>query len=485
LRSRASWSTRNMLDDRAISAIVAEVLRKLKSEGVSGALQGSASRGGGAFGTIADALGAAEKAHLDLFDVPLETRRKIIGAMRRTSIEHAEELSKLAIDETGLGRYEDKVRKNLLAATGTPGVEDLVAEAVSGDHGLTVIERAPYGLITSITPSTNPSETVINNAIGMVAGGNSVVFNPHPGARRTTLRTIELLNSAIVSEGGPPNVLTCVEQPTIETAQASMKHEKVRLVVVTGGGAVVREAMKSGKKVIAAGPGNPPVVVDDSADIGNAARHIVDGASLDNNIVCICEKEVLAADGITDELKRRMLDHGAVEIKGGDIEKLKSLVIKEDKGPSKHAVTNREYVGKDAEVLLSEIGVSSDRGARLIICEVPRSHPFVWTELLMPIMPIARVSDADEGIKLAKQVEHGFGHTAVMHSTDITKLSKMARFIGTTVFVKNGPAYAGLGFGGEGFTSFTIASPTGEGLTSARTFTRMRRCVLVDYFRIV
>jgi propionaldehyde dehydrogenase len=474
-----------MLDDRTIGAIVEEVLRKLKSEGVDETPQTTASRGGGAFGTIADALSAAEKAHLDLVDVPLETRKKIIGAMRRTSIEHAEELSKLAVDETGLGRYEDKVKKNLLAATRTPGIEDLVPDAISGDHGLTVVERAPYGLITSITPSTNPSETVINNAIGMVAGGNSVVFNPHPGARRTTLRTIGLLNSAIMSEGGPPNVLTCVEEPTIETAQASMIHEKVRLVVVTGGGAVVREAMKSGKKVIAAGPGNPPVVVDDTAEIANAARHIVNGASLDNNIICICEKEVLAADGITDELKRRMVDEGAVELKGGDLEKLKDLVIKEDKGPSRHAVTKREYVGKDAGVFLSEIGVKSESGARLIICEVPVSHPFMWTELLMPILPIARVRDADEGIKLAKEVEHGFGHTALMHSTDITKLSKMARFIGTTIFVKNGPSYAGLGFDGEGFTSFTIASPTGEGLTSARTFTRMRRCVLVDYFRII
>jgi acyl-CoA reductase-like NAD-dependent aldehyde dehydrogenase len=474
-----------MLDDRAIGAIVEEVLRKLKSEGVEGAPEATASRGGGAFGTITDALGAAEKAHLDLMDVPLETRKKIIGAMRRTSIEHTEELSRLAVDETGLGRYEDKVNKNLLAATRTPGIEDLVPDAISGDHGLTVVERAPYGLITSITPSTNPSETVINNAIGMVAGGNSVVFNPHPGARRTTLRTIALLNSAIMSEGGPPNVLTCVEEPSIETAQASMKHEKVRLVVVTGGGAVVREAMKSGKKVIAAGPGNPPVVVDKTAELDLAARHIVNGASLDNNIVCICEKEVLAADPITDELKRKMHDHGAIEVKGRDLEKLAELVIKEDKGPSRHAVTKREYVGKDAGVFLSEIGVRSETGARLITCEVPVSHPFVWTELLMPILPIARVRDADEGILLAKQVEHGFGHTALMHSTDITKLSKMARFIGTTIFVKNGPSYAGLGFDGEGFTSFTIASPTGEGLTSARTFTRMRRCVLVDYFRII
>jgi len=471
-----------MLDEKIISAIVEEVLRKLKVE-VGGTT--TATSGSGVFSSIDEAVEQARKAHLAFMDVPIERRKKIIDAMRKIAIEHAEELSKLAVEETGLGRYEDKVNKNLLAATRTPGIEDLQAEAVSGDHGLTVIERAPYGVICSITPSTNPSETVINNGIGMVAGGNSVVFNPHPSAKRATQRTIELLNSAIVSQGGPPNLLTCVLEPTIETAQKAMRHPNTRLVVVTGGGAVVREALNSGKKVIAAGPGNPPVVVDETADIESAAKHIVSGASLDNNIVCVCEKEVLAVDSIVDRLKTTMLKYGAVEIKGRDIERLESLVIKENRGPSRHAVTERRYVGKDAGILLREIGITGHDDARLIICETPLSHPFVWTELLMPIIPMVRIADVDQGIELAKQVEHGFGHTAVMHSTNITKLSKMARFINTTIFVKNGPAYAGLGFGGEGYTSFTIASPTGEGLTSARTFTRMRRCVLVDYFRIV
>jgi acyl-CoA reductase-like NAD-dependent aldehyde dehydrogenase len=299
------------------------------------------------------------------------------------------------------------------------------------------------------------------------------------------MRTIEVLNSAIVAEGGPHNVLAAAEKPTIETAQALMKHPKVRLLVVTGGGAVVREAMNSGKKVIAAGPGNPPVVVDDTADLKRAGRDIVDGASLDNNIVCICEKEVFAVDKVMDGLKAAMCDNGAVEIKGRDVEKLESLLIKENKGPNKHAVTHRDWVGKDAELMLSEIGVKSAGGARLIICETPSSHPFVWTELLMPVLAMVRMPCVDDAIKMAKQAEHGFGHSAMMHSTNITKLSEMARFIQTTIFVKNGPCFAGLGFGGEGYTSYTIASPTGEGLTSARTFTRMRRCVLVDYFRIV
>jgi len=474
-----------MLDEKTISAIVEEVLNKLKNEGVGVSPAPPASSGLGAFASVDQAVDAAERAFNRFRDVSLETRRKIIGAMRKVSCEHAEELSRLALEETGLGRYGDKVNKNLLAATRTPGVEDLEAGAVSGDHGVTIVERAPYGVICSITPSTNPSETVINNAIGMVAGGNAVVFNPHPGATRTTLRCIELLNSAIVAEGGPPDVLACVAKPTIETAQALMRHPKVRLIVVTGGGAVVREAMKSTKKVIAAGPGNPPAVVDETADLASAAKHLVSGASLDNNIVCICEKEVLAVDGVVDRLKAGMVDNGAFEIKGRDIDKLKDLIIKEDRGPSKHAVTRREFVGKDAALLLSEIGIRNAADPRLIICETPETHPFVWTELLMPVLPIVRVTDADQGIRLAKKVEHGFGHSAMMHSTNIAMLSRMARYIDTTIFVKNGPSYAGLGFGGEGFTSFTIASPTGEGLTSARTFTRMRRCVLVDYFRIV
>jgi acyl-CoA reductase-like NAD-dependent aldehyde dehydrogenase len=475
----------SMFDEQTIGQIVEEVLRKLKSEGVTPTSTPPAEGAGGAFACVEDAVVAAMRAFQALGDISLETRRKMIAAMRKVACEHSEELSRLAVEETGMGRYEDKVNKNLLAATRTPGVEDLEAEAVSGDHGITVVERAPYGVICSITPSTNPSETVINNAIGMVAGGNSVVFNPHPGATRTTLRTIGLLNSAITSEGGPPDVLACVAQPTIETAQALMKHPRVRLVVVTGGGAVVREAMNSGKKVIAAGPGNPPVVVDETADLDTAAKHIVNGASLDNNIVCICEKEVLAVDRVVDRLKKKIVEKGAVEIRGRDIDRMKDLVMKEDRGPSRHGVVKREFVGKDAAVLLEAIGVREEGDPKLVICETADSHPLVWTEQLMPVLPIVRVRSAEEGIKLAKQVEHGFGHSAMMHSTNVAMLSKMARFINTTIFVKNGPSYAGLGFGGEGFTSFTIASPTGEGLTSARTFTRMRRCVLVDYFRIV
>jgi acyl-CoA reductase-like NAD-dependent aldehyde dehydrogenase len=428
---------------------------------------------------------AARRAQESLSATLLETRKKMIAAMREVSARNSLLLSRMAVEETGLGRVDDKVKKNLLVAEKTPGVEDLVPVSWSGDRGLTLTEWAPYGVIASVTPSTNPSETVINNAIGMVAAGNAVVFCPHPSAKATTLATVELLNDAIASVSGIKNLLVTFEEPSIELSQQLMKHRGVDLLVVTGGPAVVRAAMDCGKKVIAAGPGNPPVVVDETADIEKAGRDILAGASLDNNIVCISEKEIIAVGSITADLKQALVKAGAVELDAGLAERLESLVLSENRGPARPSLSNRKLVGKNLSVILNEAGLSVGDEVRLGFIEVAWDHPFVWTELLMPIIPLVRVSDAREGIALARKVERDLGHTAVMHSRNIEHLSEMAKVMDVSIFVKNGPSYAGLGFGGEGYTSFTIASPTGEGLTSARHFSRMRRCVLVDYFRIV
>jgi acyl-CoA reductase-like NAD-dependent aldehyde dehydrogenase len=402
--------------------------------------------------------------------------------MREIAIKNAEYLAKLAVDETRLGRVKDKVQKNLLAAKKTPGTEDLVSKTVTGDFGLTLIEMAPYGVIGAITPITNPSATIINNSISMVAAGNSVVFNPHPGAKGVTNETVKLMNKAIISAGGPKNLVCSIKNPTIETSKYIMKHPEIKLLVVTGGGSVVKAAMTCGKKVIAAGPGNPPVIVDDSANIRKAARDIVDGASFDNNILCTSEKEVFAFENITDELKNEMIRYGAYEIKGPKINDLVNLVFT---SLTPKPIVNKKYVGKDASLILRDIDVPVQKDVRLVIVEVTDNHPFVTTEMLMPILPIVRVSNIDEALEKAIIAEKGNKHTAIMHSENIVNMSKVAKNIGTTIFVKNAPSYAGLGMGGEGFTTLSIAGPTGEGLTSARTFTRQRRCVLVGAFRIV
>jgi acyl-CoA reductase-like NAD-dependent aldehyde dehydrogenase len=469
------------LDEKRISEIVERVVARLESEGAGP----GAPAGGAIYSDLDAAVDAAWRSHRHLTTLPLDTRRDIVASMRRAIRASARLLAEMAVSETGLGRVEDKIKKNLLVGERTPGVEILTPSAVTGDHGMTLTEYAPYGVIAAVTPSTNPTETVICNAIGMVAAGNGVVFAPHPGAARVTNRSVEILNEAIRGAGGPQELLTSLAEPSIAATQRLMRHPRVRLVVVTGGPGVVNEAMTSGKKVVAAGPGNPPVVVDETADIPRAARNIVLGASLDNNIVCTDEKEVIVTESVAETLLREMARADAVVLTAAQTEQITRMVFEESRGPRRHGVISKKYVGKDAAVILAAIGAPCDARTRLLVAPVSIDHPLMWTEQMMPIMPVARVADADAAIDLAKEMEHGYGHTAVMHSKNIERLSRMARVMDTCIFVKNGPAYAGLGYGGEGPTSFTIAHPTGDGLTDARTFSRLRRCTLVDYFRIV
>ena len=480
--------------EEQIAAVVRRVVAKMATSGAvpeSGAPAREAAPSGGqpnngVFPTITEAVAAAKAAFKSLDRQPLALREKIIAAMRAAALAQTETLARMAVDETGMGRYEHKVLKNRLAITKTPGIEILAPVACTGDYGLTITELAPYGVIGSITPCTNPTETIINNSIGMIAAGNAVVVNAHPTAKKVTLFTINLLNRAIIEAGGPANLIATVETPTIASANDLMKHPDIALLVVTGGPAVVKAAMASGKKVIAAGPGNPPAVVDETADLANAARCIVDGASFDNNIVCIVEKEIIAVESIADRLVAELKKCGAYFLNQHQLRQLQKIIIDQvPTGPGDHGVVNKQWVGKDARLILAAIDIEVKDDIRLVVAEVPKDHPIVRMELLMPVVGLVRVKNVDEAIDTAIEVEHGFRHTAVMHSRNIENLSKMARAVNTSIFVKNGPSTAGLGFHGEGYTSFTIASPTGEGLTNATHFTRERRCTLKDSFRII
>jgi propionaldehyde dehydrogenase len=473
------------INETDIKKMVEQVLQQLgQSETTKPpvASKNDVSLGDGVFPTVDEAAAAARLAWEKLRKLPMVTRRKMIENMRNVCREHVNDLAQLAVEETGLGRVEDKVAKILLATNKTPGLEDLVSTAFSGDDGLTLVEYAPIGVFGSITPSTNPAATVINNSISLIAAGNTVVYNPHPSAKHVSIKTLQLLNQAIVAAGGPKNTLTSVAAPNLETSAQVMNHPKVNALVVTGGGPVVKAAMAVGKKVIAAGPGNPPVVVDETAIISKAAADIVKGASFDNNVLCTAEKEVFVVDKVANALKSEMVKNGAIELKGFQFDKLleKVLVKKNDK-----FYPNRDFIGKDAYFILKAAGIQASPDVRLIIAETTKDHPLVMTEMLMPILPIVRVPDVDKAIELAVIAEKGNRHTAIMHSQNITNLTKMAQEIQATIFVKNGPSVAGLGFESEGFTTLTIAGPTGEGLTSAKTFTRQRRCVLVDGLRII
>jgi len=438
----------------------------------------------GVFVTVSDAVSAATIAQKEFVALKLAHRARILEAMRQAMRENGSLLAKAAFEETGFGRFEDKIVKNQLVTERTPGLEDLTPVATTGDNGLTLVEPAPFGVIGAITPVTNPTSTIICNSIGMLAAGNSVVFNVHPYSKNCSMQTIALLNKAIAGAGGPPNVITGIANPTIESAQELMKHPGVRLVVVTGGGEVVKVAMSSGKRAICAGPGNPPVVVDETADIDRAARDIILGGSTDNNIICTDEKEVVAVSSIADALIASMGQQGAVVLPRERLAELEKVVFTEMKGPRQKAWIDKSLVGKNASVILARMGMNVPDSVRLVVVEVDENHPLLWTEQMMPVMPVVRVSDANRAIDLAVEVEGGNRHTAVMHSKNLDNLSRMARDCNCSIFVKNGRSQAGLGLDGEGYCSFTIASPTGDGMTGPRSFSRWRRCVLVGHFRI-
>ncbi|HCB9257979.1 TPA: aldehyde dehydrogenase EutE [Klebsiella pneumoniae] len=467
------------MNQQDIEQVVKAVLLKMKdSSQPAGTVHDM-----GVFASLDDAVTAATVAQQGLKRVAM--RQQVIQAIREAGEKYARELAELAVTETGMGRVEDKFAKNVAQARGTPGVECLTPQVLTGDNGLTLIENAPWGVVASVTPSTNPAATVINNAISLIAAGNSVVFAPHPAAKKVSQRAITLLNQAVVAAGGPANLLVTVANPDIDTAQRLFKYPGIGLLVVTGGEAVVEAARKhTNKRLIAAGAGNPPVVVDETADLPRAAQAIVKGASFDNNIICADEKVLIVVDSVADELMRLMEGQQAVKLTAAQAEQLQPLLLKNIDERGKGTVS-RDWVGRDAGKIAAAIGLQVPAQTRLLFVETPASHPFAVTELMMPVLPVVRVANVEEAIALAVQLEGGCHHTAAMHSRNIDNMNQMANAIDTSIFVKNGPCIAGLGLGGEGWTTMTITTPTGEGVTSARTFVRLRRCVLVDAFRIV
>ena len=476
-----------------IEQIVASVMKGLKSESpaTNGEYDGAGYNGKkyiGVYEDMNDAIDAAESGYKAIRAMSLAEREKVIGIIRDLCRKEAPTMAKLGVDETKMGRVDHKTAKHILVADKTPGTEDICAQVKTGDLGLTLTEMAPFGVVGSITPSTNPSETVICNSIGMIAAGNGVVFNPHPNAISTSNYAVDLINRASAMAGGPRVLVSSVVKPTLDSANVMYKDPRIRLLVCTGGPGVVKSVLSSGKKAIGAGAGNPPVIVDDTADIKKAGKDIIDGCTFDNNLPCIAEKEVFAFANITSELIEAMKASGAYLISKDEAEKLAKIVLVEKTNPKtgiSSKIVNRDCVGRDAKVLLEKIGIYVVNDVRCIICETDFNHDFVQHELMMPILPIVRVKNIDEAIDLAVKAEHGNRHTAHMHSKNIDNLTRFARAVETTIFVKNAPSYAGIGFGGEGHTTFTIAGPTGEGITSAKSFTRLRRCVLSESFRII
>lgn len=440
------------------------------------------------FGLFDDA-GEAARAALDAFHQLREKgvagRVKVVEIVKGLCEEKAEEWGRLEFEETRIGRLAHKIEKLQIVKL-VPGIEWLRPYGLSGDHGITLEEYTPFGVVGAITPVTHSIPTLSGNVISIVAAGNSVVFNPHPAGARCAAVAVRTFNEAIHRALGIENLICAVEHPTLESFGALCKAPEIGLLCVTGGPGVVQAAMRSGKRAICAGPGNPPVLIDDTADIAKAARSIIHGGAYDNNLLCIGEKEVFVLDTVADRFIRAFKEAGAAQLNRSQLDRLtaEAFTDSKDAGGCSHPVLNRTLIGKDAAELGRVAGITVAADTQLLFAETDPDHPYVVEEQMMPMVPVVRVKSVEQGIEWAKNAEHGYKHSSIIHSLNVDHMTAMARALDSTLFVKNGPSTAGLGLGGEGYLSYSIATTTGEGITTPKTFTRTRRCVMVDNLRI-
>ena len=475
------------LTEDAIRSVVQQVLAEVgKIPASSASKNGPSSHDGrhGLFTSVDDAVAAAKTAFEKLQKLGIDGRRRAIDQIRRISIASCVELGTMEMNETKVGRLKHKIEKLKTLGEKTPGVEALRTEAFTGDRGLALIEHAPFGVIGAITPVTHSLPTITGNAVNMIAAGNSVVVNPHPSGKHVAAEGVRRFNQAIQADLGIDNLICVIVEPTLDTANALFAHRDVKMICVTGGPAVARAALRSGKRAVVAGPGNPPVVVDETADLDNAARSIITGGAYDNNLLCIAEKEVFVVSQVFDAMMDAMQRAGALRLDARQIDRLTSAAITQV-GDDKHNAAHKDFIGKDASFLAQAAGVSCGSDVELLYGETDESNPFVPVEQMMPFIPFVRVRDFDEAVAKAKHAEHGFRHTAIIHTRSVRNMTTMARELDTTLFVKNGPCMASLGLGGEGYLSFSIAGPTGEGVTTPLTFTRERRVSVIDDMWVV
>ncbi len=470
------------IDKNQIEIIVEKVLQELAASPKNTAATNPAGMSDGVFQEMEDAIQAAFIAHQQLVQLTLAVREKIIQAIRDVGWTNREEYGRMELEETDLGAVAGTVLK-LETACGVPGIEDIKSEVFTGDHGVTINERIPVGVIAAVNAVTNAAPGIVHNGIMMLAGGNTVVNNPHPKTKIISARVVKDLNQAIVAAGGPANCVTTVAEPDIPTAQFLMTHPLINMIAVTGGHRVVEFATKTGKRVLAGGPGNPPVVVDETADLDHAARCIIRGASFSNCTPCSSEKEIFVVESVADKLKQLLIKYGAHELSDDQGRSLAKEIFKEIHPGRVPSVINMDYIGKPPDVILKRaIGLDIPPETKIAILETDKEHPLVWTEQIMPILPFVRCRDAKEAMTMGVAAEQGLRHTIVFHSNDLHNLAYMSSIADASQFVKNASSIGGLGIEGEGFKSLHIATG-GEGLSRPSTFTLIRRCVMNDDFR--
>lgn len=405
------------------------------------------------------AVAQAKVAQKKLIELSLTTRINILQAIRKEIRQNAESLSHFSLNEVKMGNLEGKISKHLLVANKTLGIEYLQ------ENNIDVFN--PFGVILSFIPSTNSSETISDHTIGIIAAGNSGVFCPNPRALQTCKKVIHLLNSTIIEAGGPENLVTLVDAPRRSIINDLIQHPSIKLVVATGSSGIINTVLDSGKRAICAGSGNPPVIIDEDADLALAAESIIKSVSFDFNILCVSEKEAFVLETVYEQFISIMKEKDAYLLTEQQANDLCEILFIDYHSNEKNKIVKKEFVGQSPQTLLEAIGIIPSENIRLLIAETSADHPLVTTECLLPLLPIVSVSNINEAIAHSVIVEGGRNHSAAIYTNNPQNAQKFRSLMPTTAFAVNQSPL-------DSFPYFccTIATKTGEGLVCAKDFVK-------------
>lgn len=411
---------------------------------------------------------AAKEAYNIYSSFPQEKVDKIVRAMSEAGIAQSGRLAKLAYEETEYGNIEDKIAKNMFAAKNVyESIKDLkTAGVINRDNKNKVIEIAyPMGVILGITPTTNPTSTVIFKSLIASKSRNAIIFSPHPHAVQCSREAARVMNEAAIAEGAPANLISCLDIVTLEGSKELMASPNISLILATGGTSMVKAAHSYGKPAIGVGPGNTPVYVDKSANLEKAAKDIFTSKTFDNGVICASEQSIIVHKDIEDRFRSMLINLGAYFLSEEEIKKVSPVLIKNN-------IMNSDMVGKTPKVIADAAGINVDSSMRLLIAPLKGVGPDypLSREILSTILAYYVESNWLDSCHRCMELLKfgGVGHTLVIHSSDEEVITAFAHEKPVFRILINTPASQGaIGLTTSLTPSLTLSTGTlGGGISS-------------------
>lgn len=413
-------------------------------------------------------------AQIELAKFNCEQIDRIIQNMVKVAAENAVCLAKMAVEETGFGKVEDKIFKNNFASTElyefikpmqTIGV-------IKEDKVNKVLEVAePVGLLMGIIPSTNPTSTAIYKAIIAIKSRNGIVFSPHPSALKCTLHAARLMNDAAVAAGAPANIIACISKPSMNATNELMKCDEVAMIIATGGSAMVKAAYSAGKPALGVGPGNVPAYIEKTANVAKAVKDIITSKTFDNGTICASEQSVIVEECMRDQVMEEFRRQGGYFMTAAETEQVsKKLFVRG------HAM-NGKFVGRSAEAIASGAGITIPAGTKVLLGEqqgVGEGYPLSY-EKLTTVLAFYTVKDWQEACELCIKLLHngGVGHSLSIHTENHDMVMKFAEKPVFRILVNTPSTHGGVGASSGLSPAFTLGCGTWGGSATSDNVTPM------------